>query len=457
MGDFLRPFLTRLSDTVVLCRPPGRTQEVASDRAEQRMKFLHAADVHLDTPLRGLARHDDAPADTLRGASRKAFENLVELATNEEVDFVLIAGDLFDGSNQDVNTGVFLSRQLGILERAEIPVFLVVGNHDAESKVTKAVDTPSNLTVFPANKPKTEFPKDLGVAIQGQSFRSKSVEENLAAGYPEATPGLFNIGLLHTSLDGREGHASYAPCKLDDLRAKHYGYWALGHVHRAETVLEDPWVVFPGCLQGRHARETGAKGCCLVTVEDGQVQGVEWRYLDVVRWASVEVELGEVDSLEGLLKACRETLSAALDEADGRALAARIRLIGSTVVHPELLARAHWIRQRLVELAAGLGGDELWLEKVKIETSPKLDREELLAGDSALGRLARAVVEVPEDASELPGLEKVLEKLKAKLPREVLAAGDDGLDLADGAVLARLIREAKELLLGKLLEAGGEG
>lgn len=282
------------------------------------MKFLHAADLHLDSPMRGLAMYEEAPVDALRSATREAFNNLVELAIEEKVAFVLLAGDLYDGTWQDFSTAIFLAKKLGELGREGIRVFGVLGNHDAQSKLSKALEKPKNLTLFPAKKPHTEILYDLDVAIHGQSFDQQHVADNLAVGFPMAKPGLFNIGLLHTSLDGREGHADYAPCKLDDLRSKDYQYWALGHVHAREEVLTDPWVVFPGCLQGRHARETGPKGCCLVTVEDGRVESVDHLALDVVRWSRSEVDLDHVDNLQEVLDSASKALREALEDADDR-------------------------------------------------------------------------------------------------------------------------------------------
>ena len=418
------------------------------------MKFLHAADLHLDSPLRGLARHEGAPVDALRGATREAFNNLVELAIEERVAFVLLAGDLYDGTWQDFSTAIFLARKLGELDRAGIRVFGVLGNHDAESKLTKALEKPKNLTLFPANKPRTEVLAEIEVAIHGQSFGQQHVEENLAAGFPAARPGMFNIGLLHTSLDGREGHADYAPCKLDDLRARDYQYWALGHVHAREEASTDPWVVFPGCLQGRHARETGPKGCCLVTVEDGRVESVEHRVLDVVRWASCEVDLGKVTSLQSVLDSASKALREAVDDAEDRIVATRMRFVGASPVHAELRGKTQWLRQKLFELAAELGGEDLWIEKVELATTGKLDRGAVLAGDGALGGLARSILEVREEPSAVRGLEAALATFREKLPPEVFV-GADGLRLDDPEVVARLIEEAKELLLGRLLQTRG--
>ena len=419
------------------------------------MKFLHAADLHLDSPLRGLSRHDEAPVNDLRGATRAAFNNLVELAIEEKVAFVLLAGDLYDGTWQDFSTAIFLAKKLGELDRAGIRVFGVLGNHDAQSKLTKALEKPKNLTLFPANKPHTEVLNDHEVAIHGQSFGQQRVEENLALGFPAAKPGMFNIGLLHTSLDGREGHAAYAPCKLDDLRARDYQYWALGHVHAREEVLTDPWVVFPGNLQGRHAHETGPKGCCLVSVEDGRVESVEHRVLDVVRWASCEVDLGKVNSMQGVLDNAGKAMREVLDDAEDRIVATRIRFVGASPVHAELQGKTQWLRHKLLELAVEQFGEGLWIEKVVLATTSKLDRGAVLAGDGALGGLARSILEVRDEPSAVRGLDAVMAAFSEKLPAEVFLA-EDGLRLDDQEVMAKLIQEAKELLLGKLMETGGD-
>ncbi|MCU0723068.1 MAG: DNA repair exonuclease, partial [Planctomycetes bacterium] len=230
-------------------------------------KFVHAADVHLDSPLRGLERYETAPAEALRNASRRALENLVRLALDEGAAFVLLAGDLYDGDWRDYNTGLFFTRQVARLREGGVPVFLAAGNHDAHSRITKALRLPDNAHVFSSKKPETRRLEALGVAVHGQSYAAPEVKDNLAAGFPDALPGLFNVGLLHTALDGRPGHAPYAPCTVDQLRSKGYRYWALGHVHQAEEVSRSPHVVFPGCVQGRHARETGPKGCRLVAVD----------------------------------------------------------------------------------------------------------------------------------------------------------------------------------------------
>jgi DNA repair exonuclease SbcCD nuclease subunit len=258
-------------------------------------RFIHAADPHLDSPLRGLEAHEGAPVETLRGATRKAFENLVNLAIDEAVNFVVIAGDLYDGDWKDYSTGLFFRGQMVKLQAKGIPVYLIAGNHDAASVISKKLTLPENVHVFSTRTAETMEVPGLAAVIHGRGFPHRAVPENLAVDYPAAVPGKFNLGLLHTSLTGRPDHDTYAPCSEQDLRNKGYAYWALGHIHQPEVISEDPWIVFAGNCQGRHARETGPRGCRLVTVKDSlEVASAEWRDLDVVRWQSVEVPLAGV-------------------------------------------------------------------------------------------------------------------------------------------------------------------
>ena len=225
------------------------------------MRFIHASDLHIDSPLRGLDRYEGAPVDRLRTATRGALERLVDKAISEHVDFVLLAGDIYDQDWQDFHTGLFFREQMVRLDRAGIRVYIVQGNHDAQGVISRQLGLPSNVTVFSSRTAETVRIDELSVAIHGRSFPNRAVDEDLVPTYPAAVPGFFNIGMLHTSLTGRVGHDTYAPTDVATLVTKGYDYWALGHVHAREVVSESPRIVFPGNVQGRHANETGAKGC----------------------------------------------------------------------------------------------------------------------------------------------------------------------------------------------------
>jgi len=247
------------------------------------LTFLHAADIHLDSPLRGLLPYEGAPPiEEIRGATRQALDNLVNFALEEKVHFVLIAGDLYDGDWQDFNTGLYFANQMRNLGEAGIRVAVIRGNHDAANSMTKTLVMPENVKIFSARKPETWQLEDLGVAIYGQSYANQDVYENLAIAYPDPMPDMFNIGILHCLISGTEGHLPYAPCTLDDLAAKGYDYWALGHVHKYGVLREQPHIVYAGCTQGRHIREPGNKGCVLVEVEESEIR-TEFVPLNVLR------------------------------------------------------------------------------------------------------------------------------------------------------------------------------
>ena len=235
------------------------------------MKFIHAADLHIDSPLLGLYCYEGAPAERLREATRRACENLVTLAIEEQVDFVILAGDLFDGQWRDMQTGLFTARQFRRLCDAKIKVYLVRGNHDAASQVRQTITWPDNVHEFSVRKAETVRLDDLGVALHGRGFAQPEVTDDPVPEYPAPVPGLFNIGVLHTNVGGNEDHPRYAPTSRAALEAKGYDYWALGHIHKRYVIAERPYIGYSGNTQGRHVRETGAKGCLLVSVEDGQL------------------------------------------------------------------------------------------------------------------------------------------------------------------------------------------
>jgi DNA repair exonuclease SbcCD nuclease subunit len=419
-------------------------------------RFLHAADLHLDSPLRGLERFPDAPADEVRGAPRRALENLVDLAIEAEVAFVLLAGDLYDGDWRDYHTGLFFASQMRRLEAAGIPVHLVAGNHDAASQISKSLRLPANVHSYSHKRPQTVELPELGVAIHGQSFARRSVTEDLASGYPVAHPGRFEIGLLHTSLDGRPQHADYAPTRLETLRSKGYRYWALGHVHAREVVCQDPWIVFPGNIQGRHARETGAKGCTLVHVENGEVAEVEHRALDAVRWAIVEVDASRAGSGEETIDLVQEALANAFDRAEGRLLAARVVLTGRSRAQADLVRDPErWIHEYR-EAAASVAAPGVWLEKVSIETRREQDLGRALEREDALGDLIRLIANLDRDRPGLEALAARFGDLGRKLPVEI-RSGDDALDPSDVDQIRSRLPAVRELLLARLLDVGEPG
>lgn len=414
------------------------------------MKFIHAADIHLDSPLTGLAAYPDAPVEQLRTATRRAFSNLCSEAIRRDVDFMVIAGDLYDGTWKDFNTGIYFCKEMGRLDKAGIPVFVLYGNHDAESDMTKTLQLPGNVRTFSSKKCETHFLPALKVALHGQSFKDAATTDNLASKYPAPTDGLFNIGVLHTALEGNAAHANYAPCSVDELHAKGYHYWALGHVH--DFRLEDglSTIVFPGNLQGRSIRETGERGAVLVTVEDARITSVERLIVDVLRWHDLTVDATGCTSMADIVRRVGEVLSA-IAAASSASLpgAVRIRLAGRTAAHGELFGMEQQVRAEILALVASIGADLLWLEKVQVRTQDLDDGQALAARADAVADLQTILADAEADVDFMAALQADLMELVAKAPIELQSSVGCFKDIKDGN-LASLVREVRPGLLSHL-------
>ncbi len=418
------------------------------------MRFIHAADLHLDSPLRGLERYAGAPVERLRTATRGALERLVDLALAESVDFVLLAGDIYDRDWQDFHTGLFFREQMVRLHRAGIRVFMIQGNHDAQGVISRQLALPPNVRVFASRSAQTERLDDLSAAIHGRSFRDRAEDADLVPSYPDPLPGMFNIGLLHTSLSGRPGHDTYAPTDVATLVAKGYDYWALGHVHCRERVLDTPRIVFPGNLQGRHANETGPKGCELVSVEAGRIAS-ELVPLDLVRWSQVALDLGGMDGLDALGAAFRAALAPRLSGAGDLLHAVRVTLTGCTRLYGIEADRPGTLDAAIRAAAQDLAEAEVWIEQVRLDLVPPLDRTLAAQRQDAVGELVRLVDALRGDESMLSALAQTqLGTLLDALPPEV--TGDEVPRLGRTSDLLALLRDAEATVLARLAAAGGE-
>lgn len=331
---------------------------------------VHAADLHIDSPLRGLGRLEGAPVDDLRLATRRAFVRLIDTCLEEQAALLVLAGDVFDGEWRDFNTGLFFVRELGRLRDVGTQVAMVRGNHDAESVISRHIPLPEHVFSFSVDAPESRDYPRLGLAVHGQSYGVRSVDDNLAAAYPARRRDLFNLGVLHTNAVASSEHGNYAPCTVAQLVRHGYDYWALGHVHRAQVLHRDPWVVYPGNLQGRHAHESGAKGCTLLRLDGLRVDRVESREVDVLRWAELVVSADAARDMDDLLAEIRVRMQAALADASGRPVLARITVEGTTPLHAALAADPAAVHGQVRALAAELG--ELWPEKIRFVTRPPL-------------------------------------------------------------------------------------
>lgn len=417
--------------------------------------FIHAADIHLDSPLRGLERYENAPVERMRGATRRALTRLIDLAIEKSVDFVLIAGDLYDGDWRDYNTGLFLVRELGRLRELKIPVFVIAGNHDAANKMTRALRLPENVHFLTHERPETVYLEDLGVAIHGQSFAKPAVMENLAVAYPAPARGYTNIGLLHTGMGGVDGHERYAPCTLEELRVRGYDYWALGHIHARQILCNEPMVVFAGNLQGRHIRETGPKGCLLTTIHANQRIEPVFQRLDQVRWERGYVDVAELETESEVLGRTAEMFDGLLVvEPDlDTMLAVRVTLGGSTCLHGRLQTDTERLVAEIRSVATERSADRIWIERVELQTCPLCNT---MVSEGPFEELLEVIEQLGSDPTSISTVVEELAELKRKLPAE-LVYDPDSPRLGDVQWLQTLLGQVQPLLLDLLTKSEGIG
>ena len=331
-------------------------------------RFVHTAGIHLDSPLRSLALRDPDLAALIGGATRRAFENIVELCLEEQVDALMIAGDLYDGGQTSVKTALFLAAQLERLDDAGVRTFIVRGNHDAESRIKLEPVLPERVKVFGGRVKAVEIDRPDGalpVAVHGVSF-AKQKAPDLVPKFKPPVAGAFNIGLLHTSLAGAPGHDPYAPCAVGDLVDHGFDYWCLGHVHKRAVHNETPHVVMPGMPQGRDIGEAGPKSVTLVHVgDDRSVECMEC-LVNVAQFERVNVNLAGAEEPREMARRIGERLDKLRAVAEAEHLVVRLELTGGTPLNWQLRREPEWVETEARHRADMAGN--AWIEKVEIAT-----------------------------------------------------------------------------------------
>jgi DNA repair protein SbcD/Mre11 len=421
-----------------------------------RFRFLHAADLHLDSPFKGLS--GQVPADILSEVRRStfhAYERLVELAVREATDFVLFAGDIYDLADRSLAAQVAFQRGLEQLAEHGIRAYVIHGNHDPLDGGQAHLRWPDTVHVFSGERVEgVPFIKNGREAarVYGRSYPTGKFKERIAADYRRDADVPFAIGLLHTNLDGDLGHEAYAPSSRAELVAQGFDYWALGHIHKRAVIEEDPWIVYAGNLQGRSVKETGAKGCYLVDVDGGKVVGAEFRALDAVRWEQVDVDLTGAMTEGDVLARAEERLLQVQSEADGRPLIARVRLTGETQLHAGL-RRTETLADWTAALQDLFRGRRpwLWIESLEAATRDEIDRARLRDEEHFVGDLLRLADRWREDVeagAEDPVLDDVLKSVyqHRRVKKHLGTPGREEMN--------DLLQEAEELLLALFAEKG---
>ena len=410
-------------------------------------RFVHTADVHLDSPLQSLALRDPEIAEMIGNATRQAFERTVALCLEERVDALMIAGDLYDGDLRSMKTAVFFGSQMRRLTEAGIRVFIIRGNHDAESKITKHLSLPEGVHVFTGRAEAVRI-EGQDVVVHGISFAEPQAPESLLPKFKAPVPGSVNIGLLHTSLAGAEGHDTYAPCSLADLTGQGFDYWGLGHIHKRQVhAAATCTVVMPGIPQGRHIGEDGPRSVTLVTIaEDGRVD-LEERVTSIAQFERVLVEVTGLTDWPDVVATLEMSLRQAREAAVCEHLVARLEVAGTTPLASRLRRDADWLLDEARQVAASLSGTAV--EKISIEAQsparpekaadydPVSELQDLIAGEVLGSETFRAEVRA------------IVTDLQQRLPPELR----DSLGESEQAIeetIARVILEGGKDVLARL-------
>lgn len=374
--------------------------------------FIHTADLHLDSPFAGLRQVDGAVASLIKDATFRAFDNVVDLALAKKVDFLVVAGDVYDAADRSLRAQLKFADGLKKLSNSGIRSFVCHGNHDPLDGWSASLRWPEEVHIF---GPELEsIPLAIGgedaVVVHGISYPKSQIEEDFGKGFRRQGSYPFQIGLLHCSLGSDPAHETYAPRTMAELVSADLDYWALGHVHTCRVLKDDrPFIAYPGNTQGLHIREFGPRGCFLVQVDGQGTVDARFEPTDAVRWSSKGLRIDDLETEVDLIESLERTCDEIRHEAQGRPAIARITIAGRGPLHP-LLRKPQMVEdltERLRE--TGLESEApLWIEQIKVQTSTPIDLDSRRKSADFVGEVLRLI----EDSRLNPaGLKEMLSEL----------------------------------------------
>jgi DNA repair protein SbcD/Mre11 len=305
------------------------------------IKFIHCADLHLDSPFQGLTTKEPSLADRFKHATNEAFVKIIDICLCEKVDFLTIGGDTFDGVDRSLCAQILLRDQFERLHKANIPVIIVAGNHDPISDWLTEIKFPKNVHLLAGDKvEKVPIEKDGNViaTIYGISYKVRDVKENLSLKFHASEKDTISIGMLHANVGSRKEHAPYSPCTINDLKASNMDLWLLGHIHTPEVISEAPFILYPGNIQGRHINENGPRGCYLIKVDSNYRISHEFKPVQNILWKHDEINIKKImtsiELVDLLTDKCEEEISNLTNDENG--IVIRWKLVGSSPLYHEL-------------------------------------------------------------------------------------------------------------------------
>tara|TARA_B100000315_G_scaffold259714_1_gene316823 strand:+ start:1348 stop:2613 length:1266 start_codon:yes stop_codon:yes gene_type:complete len=363
------------------------------------IKFLHCADLHIDSPFKGISNINPDLKELLYQSTFESFNNIIDLAIQENVHCVIIAGDIYDGADKSLSAQLKFRNGLQRLSDHGIPSFLVYGNHDPLDSWAASIEWPENVFQYGGDKVEN-YPLTVDgeviAHIYGISFPTRDVFDNLALQFNRVDENILSIAVLHTNVGENTGHKSYAPATVDELKSRNMDYWALGHVHNFAILHDDnPTIVYPGNSQARNPREKGKKGCCMVTLHNDGACEVVHIPTDVVRYNSSELDLTDVETVEDVIKIMTEKINEISTHMDDRNVVLRLTLSGRCRVNGEL-NRGNNIEELTDQLREHFEGRTpwIWIEKIEPKTSGVYNVEELKKGNDFFGDIINYYEEI---------------------------------------------------------------
>ncbi len=422
----------------------------------KKFRFIHTSDLHLGTPFKGLSRLNEHASSLLTEATYKAFDNVVSIAIKKDVEFVLVCGDLVDSEEGNLRAILHLKKGFDRLLEKGIKVFVVHGNHDPLSFMKEAVSFPESVVVFPSKSPTWHMfrtKEGIDVAIWGMSFEKKSEKRNLARMIPKGPEDAFKIAMLHCCVGSRKDHDPYAPCSLSDLKTDRCQYWALGHIHKKEVLIQDPFAIYCGNIQGRSFKEQGQRGCYLIEVDEDFNVSPTFLETDTVRWMEMEIDVSGISDVSDLFDksfAQLEKLHDSLKGVKGRGLIARIGLTGTCSFYDKLVSEP--LEEEIAEELRAIFQEReppIFVEAVRNRCRPAIDIE----SRKGAGDLSAYVLKEAEGISaDISGLETEDGPLKSLFMNKRFRKFKISFDPEEKK---RMIVEAQYLLLD-LLERPGK-
>jgi DNA repair exonuclease SbcCD nuclease subunit len=414
-------------------------------------RFVHAADLHIDSPFAGVGDADNRVATRLREATYEAFQNLVDLCINQNADFLVIAGDVYDGADRSVRAQLRFRDGLSKLSEKGIKTFVVHGNHDPLDGWQSSITWPEGVHIFGATPEWVNFEKngEVVAAVQGMSYPTREVNDNLAVQFSPPTSGnLFAIGLLHANVGANSAHPNYAPCTVEDLSESGIDYWALGHVHTRQTLKRAaPVIAYPGNTQGRHPNETGARGALVVDIDPSGASRSEFVALDVVRWERSQVDISNLETIDSLDSAIRQATDNLSVQAEDRDVVSRLTLVGRGPLHEQLAVNGavEDLLDSVRSAWSGGGSPWVWVERIVDSTRPAIDIESRAKADDFLGATLKRALLSSIESDEIDRLTEVVS--------DVYTGRRNGLEKPSDEQVSAWAEEAR-WYLAELLEQG---